>query len=242
MNQSGEDLPPMISQKIQFRNSIVDVNQNYTLHKTNRMTKLLHKLLISLAPAKQNLTCFPLITILHHKDIYHESMTGDWAPDSQQADVYYKNHYALTNFIPTKPSPKVALAIGKLTQFASDMNYENLTISITPTPSSLPQAKTDIEFYVLLESIFPTTTLIAQIVTAPEPQPLSHESDAALRRMSVTRTPAQILAPQNPAMKTVRSFKTRQVEVGQQIGKLQRITKLFNTPQTSDHSSLSNQP
>ena len=243
MNQLGKDLLPMFSEKTNLHNCIVEVNQNFSeISETIRMTELLCNLLTSLTPGQQDLKCFPLITIIKNKD-YYKSMTGNWAPDSQQIDVYYKNYYALTNFIPTKPSPEVSLAIGKITQFASKMSCENLTISIRPMLNSLPQTETKLEFQAMLESIFPTpiNPSIIRIVHAPESQSLSHESNATLRRMPVARTPAQILALQKPAMKTVRSFKTRQVEVGQQIGTLQRITKLFSTPQTSPHSSLSNQ-
>jgi hypothetical protein len=271
MNQPTEPLSTVIT----FRNSIVDVNQ---YRQTKKLSSLLDKLLTSLAPNGQNLTCFPLITILQHKNIYHESMKGDWATHSEQIDVYYKDYYALTNFIPTKPSPEVSLAIGKLTQFASDMNYENLIISIRPIilqqpinlefknqvitekaqlnklKAELAQSEAELdtrlekgklEFHALKESIFPVNVSrisVPELLSAPEPQPLSHESDAAWRRTPIAQTPAQILAPQNPVIKTVRSFRTRPVNTRHQMGQLERIAKLCNTPETSPHHSLSNQP
>ncbi len=71
MNQPEGYLAGMISKKTIFRNCIVDVNQNYELHESNKMTELLHKLLIALAPGGRNLTCFPIINIVQNKNIYY---------------------------------------------------------------------------------------------------------------------------------------------------------------------------
>lgn len=132
MNQPEGYLAGMISKKTIFRNCIVDVNQNYELHESNKMTELLHKLLIALAPGGRNLTCFPIINIVQNKNIYYDFITADWVPDFKQIDLFYQNYSCLTNFIPTKPSDATSLAIAQLTQFASYMKYENLTISIRP--------------------------------------------------------------------------------------------------------------